>query len=105
MKLTRVGAGEFTAKTGESFTVEVAPRNGGPNFILHSVCYGNLCLTSAPFTFTVIDGRKGLTAVFDWDQEGEWVDLTEVDGGETQLLRGRRYSEAEPSTRIVITGA
>ncbi|MBN8731766.1 MAG: hypothetical protein J0L64_14580 [Acidobacteria bacterium] len=105
MKLTRVAAGQFTAHTGDSFTVEVAPRNGGPNFILHSVCYGDVCLTQAPFEFTVVKDLKGLTAVFDWDQEGEWVDLSESDGGQTQLLRGRRYSEAEPFTRISITGA
>jgi len=104
MKLTRIGAGEFRAKTGETFTVEVAPRNGGPNFILHSVCYGNLCLNAAPFTFTVVKGLKGLTAVFDWDQEGEWVDLSESDSGQSQHLKGRWYSEAEPLTRIAITG-
>lgn len=103
-QLIKTGPGEFDAKIGAEFTVDVKPLNGGPNFIIHSVCYGNVCLNAAPFTFTAVAGLKGLTAVFDWDQIGEWVRLSEVDGATEQSLRQRRYSEEEPTISVSVTG-
>jgi hypothetical protein len=103
-QLTRTGPGEFSVTPGAQFTVEVKPANGGPNFIVHSVCYADVCLNAAPFTFTAVSGLKGLTAVFDWDQIGEFVRLSEIDGGGERSLRLRRYNDEEPFCVISIKG-
>lgn len=103
-KLTRVDAGVWTGDAGQPFEVEVQPiGNGGP-FLVHSVCYGETCLVQPPFIFNVIAGSKGLAAVYDWDQDGALVELREIDGGASQVLRSRAYREEEPFQSILVRG-
>jgi hypothetical protein len=104
-KLTRVEAGTWAGKTGDEFEVDVAPAApaGGP-FLIHSICYGSIFLHEPPFKFQVAAGSKGLSAVYDWDQEGQWVDLIEMAGPETQVLRKKRYKESEPFQGVLIKG-
>jgi hypothetical protein len=103
-KLARVEGTTWKGTTGASFEVAVAPSVEGGPFLIHSVCYGEKCLVQAPFKFKVLEGDKGLSAVYDWDQEGAFVDLTERDGGDSQSLRKRRYKESEPFQSILIQG-
>ena len=103
-KLTKIIAGEFRAKIGAKFIVKVNPVNGGPHFLIHSVCYGDVCITAPPFEFTAVSGLKGLTAVYDWDQPNEFVRLSEIDGGTEQTLRQRRYDDSSPFIPISIEG-
>jgi hypothetical protein len=103
-KLTREDSGVFRGLTGRSFEVEVVPVGQGGPFLVHSVCYGNTCLVQPPFIFDVIAGSKGLAAVYDWDVEGAPVELREVDGGSSRLLRSRLYREDEPFQSVLIRG-
>ncbi len=103
-KLTKVTAPIWSGSTGDTFEVEVKPGTGGGPFLVHSICYGTSCLVAPPFQFTVLAGDKGLTAVYDWDNEGEFVELREIAGGQNQVLRKRRYQDKEPFQAILVRG-
>jgi hypothetical protein len=64
-----------------------------------------MCLNAPPFRFEIVAGSKGLSAVYDWDQQGGWVTLHEVFGGVSQKLRRRRYKEQEPFQSVLIQGS
>lgn len=103
--LSRVESGVWSGSAGKTFEVDVTPAPGGGPFLIHSVCYGDTCLNAAPFRFVIAAGNKGLSAVYDWDQEGEWVALRELADGDSQNLRRRRYKEQEPFQSVLIQGS
>ena len=99
--------GNFTAPTGQQFTVDLTPPAGGGIGFLHVIYAGSDPVKASPYTFTAKSGLQNLHVFYGPDtaaQQGQTFTLVEVGGAANQNLETAKCDLSDPHFAIQIEG-
>ena len=107
MILTKVSAGHYTGKSGQTPSVQLQARETGVLLTLIAAAYGDKLVPIAAGGTVAVKlaaGEAPLTFVYAASVQGAWVDLFETEATGKQRLRASTFDPNFPTVTVFLEG-